>query len=140
MHDNLSKICLTLEMIYYYFCEAVIEFCCRGYYFDKWWAMNELEESNRRPVIQLSCHYVVRGRENKCLISLVPSDLERQKWTQTVIDLLTQYRITHFVSVFLDFNLQWNDMEWEIMAKSEKYCPIILMLKYLYKIMFSINH
>lgn len=38
------------------------------------------------------------------------ADLERPRWTQTT-DLLMQYRISHFVSVSLAFNLHENDLE-----------------------------
>lgn len=42
---------------------------------------------------------------------LMAADLESQQWTQAIIDLLIQYRITHFVNVILAFNLHGNGLE-----------------------------
>jgi hypothetical protein len=42
---------------------------------------------------------------------LVGADLERQRWTQTTTDLLTQNRVSLFVNVILAFNFHGNDLE-----------------------------
>lgn len=36
-----------------------------------------------------------------------------------------QYRISHFVSVSLAFNLHENDLEWEVAPKFENYYAVI---------------
>lgn len=60
---------------------------------------------------------------------LLAADLEGQRWAQTTIALLIQYRISHLLNVILGFNLPGNDLECKLAPKFDHYYPIAFFAK-----------